>query len=225
MKVALTHSEGRLEGLEAALTAHGYGVVRVPLIETVPVPSEAARGLLECDWLLFSSRSTLEAWDTLGLPLRGVRPHLGAVGERTAAAIRHLGGAVILVGEPQNAQGLADAFLRAVRPPATVGLPCGDRALGTLGVQLCAAGFEVRKAVVYETRACPWKVETVDVVDVVVLASPSAVAALPEGVGARAKLVALGPSTAAAIAGRGWGYVQADAPEAGAVLSAIERTL
>lgn len=84
--VLLTHAEGRLEGLAEALAARGFQPVHLPLIATRPLPvsARAARELLGCDWLLFTSRSAVAAWCALGLPLAGARPRLGAVGEATA---------------------------------------------------------------------------------------------------------------------------------------------
>lgn len=223
MKVALTQSVGRLMGLEPALTARGYEVVRSPLIRTEPLLSAAVReraaALLACPWLLFTSPAGVESWRALKLPLEGLRARLGAVGAKTAKVIAGCGGELALIGEPATAEGLAEAFLESPLAASPVGLPRGDRALPTLPVLLEKMGFAVRPVVIYRTRLLPW---VAGEVQAVILASPSAVEALPEEVGVSATLIAIGPSTGAAIRELGWRCVQAARPEATAVLAALE---
>ncbi len=223
MKIALTQSEGRLAGLADALTSCGHEVICQPLIRTQPLTSEEVRGraekLLSYDWLLFTSPNAVEAWHALGLPFRNIHPNVGVVGEKTARAVYSFGGKVSLTGEPQNAEGLADAFLRQeVRGSA--GLPQGNRSLKTLQERLEAHGVQTSSVTIYETATCPWRIE--QEVDAVVLASPSAAEALPEKVGKRVKLISLGPSTSEAIVLRGWTCVQAEAPNADAILRTFE---
>lgn len=233
MKIALTQSEGRLVGLAEALTERGHEVIRQPLIRTEPLVSEEVRGqaerLLACDWLLFTSSSAVEAWHALGLPLNNIHPRVGVVGEKTAEVILSYGGEVSLIGEPQNAEGLATVFLeqevrgqetKGQEVERTVGLPQGNRSLQTLKERLGAHGVQTFPVTLYETVTCPWQAKEVDAV---VLASPSAAQALPEEVGKRVTLVLLGPSTSAAIARRGWRYVQAEMPSAKAILKILER--
>jgi uroporphyrinogen-III synthase len=222
MKLVLTQADGRLEGLEEQLRACGFSVARNPLIATKTRLSDeardASRGLLACAWLLFTSPAGVTAWRQLGLPFGGIKPRLGAVGEKTAATIERYGGRVKLQGRPQNARGLAKAFLAHPEAASPVGLPRGDRALPDLQEALEAAGIETRVAVVYDTQLLPWREEAAEVI---ILASPSAVAALPEEVGQRAKLVTLGPSTAAAARARGWASTQARQPSVEAVVAAV----
>lgn len=213
-----------MEGLEERLAARGYTVVRSPLIETRPLLSsqtrDRARELLDGPWILFTSPAGVEAWRRLGLPFRGVRTRIGVVGAKTAAIVKRYGGEVALVGEPQNAEGLAEVFAASPRASGPVGLPRGDRALPTLEERLTAHGFEARPVVVYQTVTRLWGGGEVDAV---VLSSPSAAEALPKEIGSQARLVALGPSTGAAIAERGWRYAQAERPDAEALVEALER--
>ncbi len=219
MKILLTHSEGRLEGLAAALGAQGFDVVHEPLVKTEFLPAEesqlAAERLLGADWLLFTSRTAVKAWTTLGLSFDTCK--IGAVGQKTAEELGSAGGTVSLVAEPAHAEGFLQLFLARVSPPGRVGLPCGEQALPTLSAGLSGAGFTVEKAVLYRTTAQP--VTQLDA-DLVVLASPSAVAALPETLG-RAQLVALGPSTCQAVRERGWHAYKARTPDAEGVVQAV----
>ena len=150
MKVALTQSEGRLAGLAEALTERGHEAIRQPLIRTEPILNEVVRGraeeLLGCSWLLFTSPNAAEAWHALGLPFKNIYPKVGVVGEKTARAVRTFSGEVALIGEPQNAEGLADTFLRREvtrqEVKVTVGLPRGNRSLTTLQERLEARGVK-----------------------------------------------------------------------------------
>jgi uroporphyrinogen-III synthase len=98
------------------------------------------------------------------------------------------------------------------------GWPRGERALMGLRRELEAAGCEVREAVVYRTLELPFPQESVDVV---VLASPSAVYALPLEVARDARLIALGSSSAAAARDRGLEVVVATEPNVEGVLDAL----
>ncbi len=291
-RVALTHSEGRLEGLGPALDAAGYEVLRTPLIATRarrdPASVDRARGLLGCAWLLVTSRSTVEAWRELGLPWAGEaageptsgpdgaapdappRPRIGAIGPKTAAALADAGARVDLIADPATAHGLAAAFLRHPDARGPVGLPQGNRARPDLAEALEGAGLEVRTAVVYDTVAQPWpgvdapsdtgpgaspegahdaagsgaandaagsegadavagvgapEPESDAVPDAIVLASPSALEALPASVARAARLVALGPTTAEAIRAHGYRAVTADDPDPASVVRAVARAL
>lgn len=58
----------------------------------------------------------------------------------------------------------------------------------------------------------------------IVLASPSAVAQVPSDVGDSVRLVAVGPTTAAAIERRGWRCLQAPSPTVAGLMEVITST-
>ena len=219
VKILLTHSEGRLEGLAQELRVRGFEVTHEPLVATEFLPAKealaAAEKLCGVDWLLFTSRTTVQAWAALALPLNTCK--IGAVGQKTADEVEKSGGSVSLVAEPANAEGFLRLFLAHVSSPSRIGLPCGEQALPTLSAGLGNAGFTVEKAVLYRTTAQP---ATQLDAGLVVLASPSAVAALPETLG-RAQLVALGPSTCQAVRERGWRAYEARTPDTKGVVQAV----
>ena len=220
MNILLTHSEGRLEDLAQALRTHGFRVTHQPLVHTELLPAREAYREVErlrgADWLLFSSRTAVQAWAALGLSLDTY--NIGVVGQKTAAEVERVGGTVSLRATPENAEGLLETFLTHVSPPLRVGLPCGEGALPTLS-NLADAGFTVTKAVLYRTVTRP--LTRLDA-DLIVLASPSAVAALPPTLG-RTRLVALGPSTHEAVRKRGWHAAEAQTPDAHGVVQAVLR--
>lgn len=227
MRIALTHASGRLERLEPALRALGHEVVRVPLVATRtlhdPETRRAARALLGLAWRCYPSRSAVEAWAELGLPFDdGAR--LAAVGPGTAAALAAHGARDVLTPprRASTATGLARALLDVGAAGAAVGLVQGRRARSELADRLRAGGAAPVVAVVYDVASARWTV--VDAVDRVLLASPSAVAGLPEPVAHAAELVALGPTTAAAVRARGWRCREAAEPTVEAALAALVAT-
>ena len=221
MRVALTQSGGALIGLDDALRERGFNVVRHPLIQTKTLSTEevrlAARRLLECPWLLFTSLKAVNAWQDLGLSWT---KHQGAVGETTAQALCDKGANVSLVAAPPTSEGLADSFLNHKDAAAPVGLPRGNQALKIVETLLSAHNFATKPLTVYQTDALPW---TLHDIDIVLLSSPSAVKALPRNVGQMSRLIALGPSTAQAITKRGWTCLQAEAPTLESLLELFEK--
>lgn len=226
MKVLLTQGRGRLEALENALRTRGDEVVRRPLIAVVPrgdaTTRATARRLLRHPWLLFASRSAVEAWRGLGLPLPAAPhgPRLGAVGTGTAAALVDAGTTVDLVAGTATAAGLADAFLARADAAGPVGLPRGDRSRDTLERRLREAGLDVDPLVLYETRPRPWTGDAD--ADAIVVASPSAAASLPTDPAPAGALIAIGPVTGAALRERGFDPFIAARPDAPAVLASLD---
>ena len=223
MHVLLTHSSGKLETLEPALVAAGFTVSHRPAIVTRvcldEVTRNQAKSLLTCPWLAFTSRSAVSAWQQLGLPFTD---NVAAVGDKTARAIETAGGQVALLAAKKHAHNLAKQFVEHVSP-CEVGLPQGNLALGTLEQHLQNAGFIPKPVTVYHTFVQP-PLNLGDLVDVdaVVLASPSAVKTLPDGLPEQVVLVAFGDSTANAIAARGYGYVKTEMPSSDAVVRVLE---
>ena len=227
MRVAITASSGRLEGLEARLRALGHDPVRSPLIAVRARTDEASRAaaaaLAPLRWRLYPSRTAVEAWRALGL---GFDPdtRVGAVGPATAAALRTAGAHVDVVARPATAAALAAQVLAHPDGPRrgeAVGVVQGSGARPALARGLQAGRVEVRTAVVYDREGLGWRVDRP--VDAIVVASPSGVAALPAAVGSAALIVAIGPTTAAAARRRGWRVAVAAAPTVDAVAAVLVR--
>jgi uroporphyrinogen-III synthase len=217
--VALTQSLGRLESLEPALRSHGFAVIRVPLIRTSTL-NVKLETIQTCPWWLIPSVATVEALKRLGADFAAHR--FGAVGRATASAIRAAGGHVELIASEGNAASLAEMFLK-LEPAESlqpVGLPCGDRTLSTLNDELTRAGIKTRTLTVYSSHTNPWPANAPQP-DLIVLASPTATQALPEGVAARANLIALGATTAASVQARAWTCRVAREPTAESLLELI----
>lgn len=219
VRVALTHSEGRLEGLENLLRSHGFEVMRVPLVQTRTLNKVSLGPIQNCPWWLFTSAAAVRAVKELGGSFAGHK--LGAVGEATAKALLKAGGSVSLVSRESSGAGLAQAFLETGEK-GPVGIPQGNLALATLATLLQEVGLEVRPLVVYTTVSKPWP-QNLPMPDVVVLGSPSAIQALPKAVAEEAQLIALGPSTARSLRERGLPHLTAPAINIQGVLKAVEQ--
>lgn len=236
----LTQSYGRLEGLQTLLEQRGYEVIREPLIETQPLLDDKtkleAKKLLQCAWILFTSRTSVEVWQQLdipfgfskgpskGLPIRYtqgkqplVTPRVAAIGKKTAEDLKNISANIELVADMQNAENFAEMFLNHPEARSPVGLPQGDRALDILQKKLKQCSFEVWPVVIYKTVLRPQRFRDVDVI---VLASPSAVEALTD-IG-KAQLVAIGETTLKAVEVKGWKAIKSESPETEAILRAIE---
>ena len=215
--IALTQSLGRLEALEPALRTRGFEILRIPLVRTVTLQVNL-EPLDACAWWLISSVATVESLEFLGADFSKYR--FAALGRATAEAIRVAGGRVELIAPEGNAASLAQQFLNLERTDRPVGLPLGDRALSTLNDELTRAGITTRTLRVYSSQSNPWP-SGVPQPDLIVLASPTATQALPEQVATRARLIALGPTTAASIRTRGWTCRVAGEPSTQALLELI----
>ena len=227
MRVALTQAQGRLEGLGEELTSLGLTVVRVPLLEIQPRLCDDVRrqghAFSIFPWLLFSSRSAVEAWSALELSFSG--PSLGAVGPATAREIERAGGRAKIVGAPPDAEGLATLFLQHTSISnfkGPVGLPLGTLSPPWLRRRLEIAGHQVVTLEVYETLTLGWPKDIE--VDAVILASASAVKALPTRVAGDSTLITIGRSTSRAVRDRGFVPIEARAPSRTAIVQAVHQS-
>jgi len=224
-KVLLTHSQGRLQGLNELLTDKGFDVKHQPLIQTSVIHNGNilidAEALLSCEWMLFTSQAAIEAWIELGL---GFPKNMGfgAVGQKTAKRLEALGVEVNVIGEPQDAQGLAEVFIQNYADAKTVALPKGNLSLSILDDKLKAAGIETKPLVIYETQLLSVDYLKNEVFDVVFFASPSAVEAFNNVLDQEdMQYIAIGETTAKAIHDVGQTCTIAQTPIVEAIAEAI----
>jgi uroporphyrinogen-III synthase len=193
--VVLTRAPGRNDGLAAALRAAGVPTIEWPALAIVPLRPERLAERLRAPVLAFESPSAAEAVAD-ELPEEAV---LVAQGPGTAAAL----GRSSVVADPPTAEGLVAAVAAVAAPGAHVALVRGDKARDVALDGLRALGFEVDPLVVYANRAPADVAHPARPLSAVVYPSPSAVDRL---LGANPWLrdvpaVAIGPTTAAALAG------------------------
>lgn len=215
LTILVTRPEDRAPKLKGALEALGAGVVVAPTIAVRPVSLDeenaftaawADRGSF--DWLVVVSPTIAQLIVALVARdgLEGL-PAFAAVGPATTQGLREAGIEVAL--QPDAATGLDLA--RTVGAESLVG---GSRVLWPMadmgrqdGVELLReAGLEVVAPVAYSTVPLKPATEAVDRADLVLLASPSAVAGYVLGESEqRGSLpaIAIGPTTAAAVTAAG----------------------
>ena len=219
VRVAVTRDEDTHGPLSCALRKRGLVPVHCPVIRHEPPEDagalqRAARELESFDWLVVASQRAVEAVvkARAGLPFPH-RVRTAAAGAATAAALRAAGARDPVVAAEAGAEPLAR---RLREMPEWQGrrvlLPRAAEGSAVLAEALRAAGAHVVEVTAYRTLARPalevaraWDSAAPDAV---VLASPSAVHALAAGIGAKAlrelrAVVAIGPTTAAALAAIG----------------------
>jgi uroporphyrinogen III methyltransferase / synthase len=225
IRVLVTRPKEDAGTLQATLQSLGAQVISLPTISIRPTTDSERVGsvldrLVIFDWVVFTSRNAvrvvftrLEAHD--GSALRTVK--VAAVGPATADELRTWNVTPDCVPAEASGQALAAALAEVGISGASVLLPLGDLAGEQLRHDLESAGAHVTAVQVYETASAqPTDTAALEAllagtIDVVALASPSAfrnLANLPaDGIGdalQRAQLVAIGPTTAAAIRAAGF---------------------
>jgi uroporphyrinogen-III synthase len=234
----LTRTAEDNAALAPPLAAAGLTVIDYPCLALAPVLPPlvdlvATAGLGPFGAIAFTSPRAVAAF----LDQAAVREHVGlwsdpallaAVGPGTAQALADRGHAAGLVADPPTGAGLA-AGLGARLPPGTaVLLPAGDRLRSETLDALTAAGLVPVPLTVYAHQSVAPAPLPLPPPDVVVCASPSAartfVRANPDL--AEVRFVAIGPTTASALAELGARQVTvARQPNAAALIAAVQATV
>lgn len=247
VRVLLTRPRGRNEELAFLLEDEGAEVEALPMLELLP-PSDtrplaaAAEHVSRYRWILFTSPAAAESFHE-ALREAGTRKGLdrtriGAVGPKTARALAQLGFSVTTEAADTTGRGLFDALKEDLRPGDEILLPVAEEGRPELREALIDAGFQV-------TVVAAYRAEAAGVADalkaslltsppkVIVLGSPRTAEALLEGLAdsaqpvlAEAKLVAIGPTTAAALETLGRPAAEvAERPTSEALVEAVVRAV
>ncbi|HET6680624.1 MAG TPA: hydroxymethylbilane synthase [Gemmatimonadaceae bacterium] len=205
-RILVTRPEAQAQSLCSALEAAGAVPVRLPLLRIEPVDPGAAawRGIASSRWVIFTSSNGVEqAWNVAPPEARAaLRGHarIAAIGPATAHAATQRGMIVQLIATTHVAESLA-AELGDASGHRVLWLR-GERARDALATRLSARGAYVDQIVVYRAIAAPLADDARAVirsVDLVTLASPSAVERFVEVAGADygGPVACIGPVTAA----------------------------
>lgn len=216
-RVAVTRDEDRDGPLASALAAHGLSPVPCPVLVEAPAGdlaalAAAARDLERYDWVVLASARAVRAVAAArGRPWPvGIRT--AAVGESTARAIGHAGVELPpLVGASDGAEALWQALAPAAWSDVRVLVPTTPGGRTDLADRLRDAGADVTVVEAYRMEPRPPAAIAADwareAPDAVVIASPRTGHGLVRAIGADAlramPVVAIGASTAAALAGLG----------------------
>lgn len=218
--VVVTRAESLDGPLSSQLRTLGLKVLLWPAVAVSgtrgPDLAQALARIHEFDWIVFASRTAVTA-------VIKCCPHLpdsvrvAAIGRATAQVLRGRGFRVDLMPNEANAASLVDALDQAGCAGARILYPASSRALPTITQGLTQLGAEVVQVEAYRTEAAPLDVADCrawihrEVIGAVTFASPSAVIELERALGAadfarlvaHAAVIAIGPTTARALADRG----------------------
>ena len=227
-RVVVTRSEANDGPLSSELRNLGLPVllwpaVTVEMTETGPL-EEALANINSFQWIVFASRHAVAAVTGL-MAIQPASVRIAAVGQATAQVLRQRGWSVDLLPSEANAAALVDAFAAGAVEGARILFPASSRALPTIAVGLKQLGADVIQVEAYRTESS----NVLDVEDcrswiargsigAVTFASPSAVDELAHALGeadfdrllSAAAAVAIGPTTARALADRGHASVLAE---------------
>lgn len=217
-RVLVTRPKERVEELCFLLEDEGAEVLSLPLLELQPPEDPrplraAAESIQRYRWVVFASPSAvealMEALREAGTVDRMHHVRVAAVGPRTARAAEGYG--LKVAAEPAEATGLGlYASLRAeLHPEDEVLLPAAEEGRRELELALREQGVRVTRVTAYRTRPAALPPEAREALrasppDVVLFASPRTVEAFLETAGRgpleQARVVAIGPTTAGALA-------------------------
>lgn len=232
MRLLLTRPRADAQETLAELEARGHRVWLEPLLEVQPRDA-ALPDLAGVQGLVITSRNGLRAY-LEACPHRDLPVY--AVGPASAGAARQAGFAQVHSADG-DAVKLAALIQQQVDPAAGALLhPSGRDVAGALGTRLEAAGYDLRRVVLYEAHAARAFSPAASAllrggtVDAVLLFSPRTAETFArlvrqEGLSAACaglRAFCLSPAVAAA-AGEGWQAVQtAEAPNQAAMLALVD---
>jgi uroporphyrinogen-III synthase len=224
--VLVTRNPGEWPALLARLEALGASATfRSPTIQAEPADPEAVDAAVDAldtfAWIAFTSgsgvRSLAEAARRRGIAIGGGAPRFACVGEGTARVLASVvGRAADLVAEDGTGRGLARALLARRGAGDRVLVVRPEVSAGGLERALREGGADFDEVAVYRTVPAPWVSDLATSIlrghfAVVVFTAPSAFRSILEAPGAgddrvasalaRTTRVAIGPTTAEALAG------------------------
>jgi uroporphyrinogen-III synthase len=217
IRVLVTRPRERAEELCFLLEDEGAEVLSVPLLELRPPEdprplASAAEHLQRYRWVVFASPSAvealMEALREAGTVDRLRRVKVAVVGPRTARTARGYG--LDVAAEPE--EGTGEALFRllqdSLQPGDEVLLPAAEEGRRELEDGLRERGVHVTRVTAYRSSPAPLPEEALALLaatppDVALFASPRTAEAFLEAAGRErlgaAKVVAIGPTTAAAL--------------------------
>lgn len=217
-RVLVTRPKERVEELCFLLEDEGAEVMSLPVLELRPPEDSrplaaAAESIQRYRWVVFASPSAVEALME-ALREAGTADRLGhvriaVVGPRTARTAEGYG--LTVAAEPAEATGLGlfEAIRESLHPDDEVLLPAGEEGRRELELALREHGVRVTRVTAYRSTPAELPPEAHEALgqtppDVVLFASPRTAEFFLEATGAgrlgQAKVVAIGPTTAAALA-------------------------
>jgi uroporphyrinogen-III synthase len=216
-RVLVTRPKERVEELCFLLEDEGAEVFSLPLLELRPPEdprplAAAAEAIQRYRWVVFASPSAVEALMD-ALREAGTVKHLAlvkvaAVGPRTARTAEGYGLKVSAEPAESTGQGLYEVLSPELHPEDEVLLPAAEEGRRELELALREQGVRVTRVTAYRTTPAELPPEAQEMLrssppDVVLFASPRTAEVFLESAGrerlGHARVVAIGPTTAAAL--------------------------
>lgn len=240
--VVVTRAEAQNGPLSTHLRQLGLTVLLWPALRTASADPDALERELqrvrEFSWIVFASRHAVAAV-IRRLPIHPEGVRVAAVGQATAQVLRQRGWRVDVVPDQAEAGALVSALAPELQAGTRVLYPASSRALPTIAKGLAQLGVEVTQVEAYRTEPAGLDISQCrqwidrDGVGAVTFASPSAVIELEQALGkthldrllSSAAAIAIGPTTARALAQRGYPAVMAEAATLGGLAASTLRAL
>ncbi|WNG49045.1 uroporphyrinogen-III synthase [Archangium minus] len=217
IRVLVTRPRERSEELCFLLEDEGAHVLHVPLLELLPPENPrpliaAAESIQRYKWVVFASPSAvdalMEALREAGTTARLAQVRIAVVGPRTARAVEGHGLNVAVEAPEGTGASLYEVMRPGLEPEDEVLLPAAEEGRRELEDALREHGARVTRVTAYRSAAVSLPAETQELFqasppDVALFASPRTAEAFLEVAGRErlgaARLVAIGPTTAAAL--------------------------
>jgi uroporphyrinogen-III synthase len=246
IRVLVTRPKDRSRELVFLLEDEGAQVMALPLLELLPPDDPrplraAAEQIHRYGWVLLASPSAaqalVEAVRQAGTFDQLTKVKVATVGPATAKAAQGMGLVVALQATVGSGMGLFESVQAALGPQDEVLLPAAQAGRRELGDALEDAGVKVDRVAAYQSARSTLEPAILNELEafepqVVIFGSPRTAEAFLEATGEpgrarlnQAKLVAIGPTTAAALVELGLAPVVAARPTAPALVDAAAQAL
>lgn len=217
MRVAITREQSELSSLAEMIADDGIEIVPWPLISTHAIPFSWPDNLdtASIDWLIFSSRNGvrffLDRLNELGVSLHD-KTRIAAVGNKTAISLRERSLDVAFLPDTSNGETMFRQLVSSrIAEGEKVVYARAARVNFDPTVLMNEAAIDYIPIVCYETTPEPLGSDVVGMVsenDWALFTSPSAVESFHRQHGRPgARLIAIGPTTEAAMKQAGWSGV------------------
>jgi len=171
-------------------------------------------GPISCDWIFFTSRRAV-AFFAQSMQGQKWEGRLAVFGSGTAEAVAEYlpGHKIDFVGAGADHLGVADEFVKKAGAAVSVMMPVGIHHISSIADLLMSSGLRVEQRVVYENKKFPGihRPEA----EIYIFTSPLNVEAFLDhwSLEGAKKIIAIGPSTAAALLNKGISAVISKGPE------------
>ncbi|WP_026581879.1 uroporphyrinogen-III synthase [Bacillus sp. J33] len=156
MTVLVPRGKKQAQTYSKLIKSYGGIPVEIPLIAFMPLRnsesfSEACKRIHTYDWLIFTSKTAVEAFFDHDLPISKPLPKVAVIGEKTKSSLLDRGINVDFSPRQYVAEGFVEDFLPFIEKGMKVLVPKGNLARDYIASSLSEKGAKVDEIIVYET--------------------------------------------------------------------------